>query len=286
VAMLNPIHRLVLPLALATPALAQAKIPTVWVSPPASVSATIGTTNVVIDYHRPAVKGREIWGGLVPYSEVWRTGANDATTIRFDDPVKIDGKDVPAGTYGFFAIPTKGDWTLILNKTSKQWGAFDYDAKQDQLRWTVTPKAAPMQEWLTYTIDPLEADSATAHMHWEKLDVSFAIKVDVRAVMIAQIDRAIKDAKSDDWAVYSQAARYYYENDYKLDQALAWIDQSLKIQENYRPLEIKARILHKMRQDPKAMAALERAMEVAKDKKARQDYLDSLTKLMAEYKKS
>jgi len=284
--MLNQCSRLIVPFLVAAPAFAQAKSTPVAVSPAASVGYTIGTTAVAIDYHRPGVKGREIWGGLVPYGEVWRTGANEATTIRFDDTVKIDGHDVPAGTYGFFAIPEKDKWTLILNKQAKQWGAFTYDEKQDEMRWKVAPSAAPMQEWLSYSIEPLEADGATVHLRWEKLDVAFAIKVDVRAVMLAHIDRAIHEAKGDDWNVYYQAARYYSDIDYKPDQALAWLDQSLKIQENYRPLELQARLLHKMKQDDKAAAAVERAITLAKEKKAPQAYIDGLMKLAAECKKS
>lgn len=269
---------------LVVPALAQAKIQIPQVSPAASVSYTIGITPVVIDYHRPAVKGREIWGGLVPYNEVWRTGANDATTIRFDDPVKIEGHEVPAGTYGLFAIPTKESWTLILNKTAKQWGAYEYDAKQDVLRWTVVPKTAPLQEWLSYTIDPIDGESATVHLRWEKLDIPFSIKVDVRGIMLAAIDRALAQAKADDGAVWLQAARYYNDIDYKTDRAIEMVDESLKIQESYRALELKAKLLHKKQQNAQAIPLLERALELAKGK-ASQAYIDGLTKLVAEYKK-
>jgi tetratricopeptide (TPR) repeat protein len=206
--------------------------------------------------------------------------------IRFDDPVEVDGHAVPAGTYGFFAIPTKQTWTLILNKAAKQWGAYTYDAKQDQLRWSVEPTAVPLQEWLSYAIDPASPDSAIVRLRWEKLEVAFTVKVDVRKVMIARIDRAIGEAKADDWQAFYQAARYYDDNDIKHEQALAWVEKSLAIQENYRSLELEARILHKMKHDDKALPAVERAMVLAKEKKASQAYLDGLSKLAAECRKS
>lgn len=272
--------------AAASPLFAQTQIQPPWPSPAASVAHTIGTTGVAIEYHRPGVKGRAIWGGLVPYSEVWRTGANEATTIRFDDAVKIDGRDVPAGTYAFFAIPEKDHWTLILNKEAKQWGAFEYHEKEDLMRWSATPKVAEMTEWLTYTIDPTGPDSAAVHLRWEKLDVAFTISVDVKAIMLAKIDRALAEAKSDDWMVRYQAARYYFNTDYKLDQALAWVSDSIKIQEGYRNVELKARILHKQKQDAQALPMLEKAMELAKKGKAQPEYIDGLAKLAAEWKKS
>src|SRR5258708_34250633 len=121
-------------------------------SPLASTGLTVGSTKVAVDYHRPAVKGREIWGGLVPYGEVWRLGANDATTISFSDAVKVEGKEVPAGTYALFAIPGKDKWTFILNKTAKQWGAYKYDASTDQLRVDVAPQSGPAAEYMALTL--------------------------------------------------------------------------------------------------------------------------------------
>lgn len=145
-------------------------------SPAASISQSVGLSTVAIEYHRPAVKGRPIWGALVPYDAVWRTGANEATTIRFSDAVKVEGKDVPAGTYAFFAIPGKDKWTLILNKTAAQWGAFKYSAAEDQLRFDVKPASAPMQEWLRYSIEPSSANSAVVQLAWEKLSVQFTVE--------------------------------------------------------------------------------------------------------------
>lgn len=145
-------------------------------SPAASVSQRVGLTNVEIRYHRPAVKGRAIWGGLVPYDAVWRAGANNATTISFENAVKVAGKDVPAGTYSFFAVPTAKSWTLVLNKTAEQWGAYKYAQAEDLLRFEVQPTEAPMQEWLRYTIEPTGSSSAQVRLAWEKLAVEFSVE--------------------------------------------------------------------------------------------------------------
>ena len=130
----------------------------------------IGAATVVVEYGRPSVGGRAIWGSLVPYGQVWRAGADEATTISFDRDVTIEGKALPKGTYAFFAIPTESSWTLIFNKTAKQWGAFKHDAKEDALRVTVTPKAVANVETLEYVI---EGDAVV--LRWEKVAVPFKV---------------------------------------------------------------------------------------------------------------
>ena len=146
-------------------------------SPKASVMQTVGFTDVTIDYSRPGVKGRTIWGALVPYNKVWRAGANEATTINFTTDVTIEGKNLPAGKYGFFTIPNKDSWTLIFNKVADQWGAFQYNEAEDALRITVKPESNNFQEWLAYTITKTGDKSAVVSLEWEKLKVPFKIEV-------------------------------------------------------------------------------------------------------------
>jgi Protein of unknown function (DUF2911) len=146
-------------------------------SPKASVMQTVGFTDVTIDYSRPGVKGRTIWGELVPYNKVWRAGANEATTINFSTDVIIEGKSLPAGKYGFFTIPNKDSWTLIFNKVADQWGAFQYNEAEDALRVTVKPESNNFQEWLAYTITKTGDKSAVVSLEWEKLKVPFKIEV-------------------------------------------------------------------------------------------------------------
>ena len=146
---------------------AQAQIKLPRVSPKATVTQTVGLTEVNILYNRPGVKGRTIWGGLVPYDEVWRTGANEATTINFSQAVTINGKPLPAGLYSLHTIPGKTTWTVIFNKKAEQWGSYEYDATQDALRLTVEPKQGPHQEWMTFSFPDVLSDSASVELSWE-----------------------------------------------------------------------------------------------------------------------
>ena len=156
----------------------------------ASVTQRIGVdTDITIDYSRPGVKGRKIWGDLVPYGMnpgnkesnkkpyPWRAGANENTTIEFNKPVKIEGKELPAGKYGIHMIPSETTWTIIFSKKNAEWGSFSYDEKNDALRITVTPVKAPFEEWLTFGFDDLAGTSATAFLHWEELKVPFKIEL-------------------------------------------------------------------------------------------------------------
>ncbi len=152
----------------------------VRISPKAAVIQTVGFTEVRIDYNRPGVKERVIWGGLVPYNKVWRAGANEATKFTFSTDVKINGKTLKAGSYSFFVIPTKEKWTMIFNKVADQWGAFEYNEAEDALRFDVTPEEGSMQEWLAYTITKTSKNSAVVKLEWEKLKVPFTIEVSIK----------------------------------------------------------------------------------------------------------
>lgn len=154
----------------------------VRVSPKAFVTQTIGKTDIEISYSRPGVKGREVWGGLVPYDKVWRAGANEATKITFGSDVLINGKKLTAGSYGFFTIPSKDEWTVIFNKVADQWGAFEYNQAEDALRIKVKPQPAEFHEWLEYTFSDMkvnkkESNSAVINLVWGKLKVPISVEV-------------------------------------------------------------------------------------------------------------
>lgn len=152
----------------------------VRISPKAMVEQTVGFTEVTIEYGRPGVKGRTIWGGLVPYNAVWRAGANEATKITFSTDVKIDGKKLKSGSYSFFAIPGQKTWILIFNKVADQWGAFEYNDVEDALRVEVTPMQNNCwQEWLAYTINKSADNKAVVMLEWEKLKVPFNVEVEI-----------------------------------------------------------------------------------------------------------
>ena len=156
---------------------AQNKKEEVRISPKAEVMQTVGFTDVRIVYSRPGVKGRTIWGKLVPYDAVWRAGANEATKITFSTDVTIEGKKLKKGAYSFFAIPGKNDWTLIFNKVADQWGAFEYNESEDALRVKVKTENAVWQEWLSYTINKASNTSAVIRLEWEKIKVPFKVEV-------------------------------------------------------------------------------------------------------------
>ena len=148
----------------------------VRVSPKAGVFQTIGITDVNVSYSRPGVKNRKIWGELVPYNKVWRAGADEATKITFSTDVIIEGKKLPAGAYGFFAIPGENEWTLIFNKVSDQWGAFTYNESEDALRIKVKPVSNSNHDWLLYSFTDMTSTTAQLNLIWEKLKVSFKIE--------------------------------------------------------------------------------------------------------------
>lgn len=147
------------------------------ISPKAEVMQTVGFTEIRVVYSRPGVKGREIWGKLVSYDAVWRAGANEATKITFSTDVIVEGKKLKKGSYSFFAIPGKNQWTLIFNKVADQWGAFEYNESEDALRVKVKTEKATWQEWLSYTINKASDTSAVIRLEWEKIKVPFKVEV-------------------------------------------------------------------------------------------------------------
>ena len=155
-------------------AFAQEKAPA---SPPASATAKIGSTDVTIKYSSPAVKGRKIWGDLVPYGQVWRTGANEATTITFSNDVTVEGQKLAAGTYALFTVPSDTEWTIVFNKTAKQWGAFKYDQAQDALRVKVKPTSTKStNERMKIDVQPKGKNAGVVTIMWENLAVPFTVK--------------------------------------------------------------------------------------------------------------
>ncbi|MGH9317102.1 MAG: DUF2911 domain-containing protein, partial [Thermoanaerobaculia bacterium] len=143
----------------------------------AVVTQRVGLTDITITYHRPLVKGRKIWGELVPYDQVWRAGANENTTIEFSDPVKVEGQPLAAGLYGLHMIPNPDSWIVIFSKNATSWGSFSYDKTEDALRVTVKPTEGEYQEALLYQLDPVTPDSTTVILKWEKVGVAFKVSV-------------------------------------------------------------------------------------------------------------
>jgi hypothetical protein len=264
-------------------AVASAEIKLPQASPYASVTQGIGISRITVEYHRPGVKGRKIWGGLVPYGKVWRLGANNATTIELSHPMKVAGTEVVAGRYALFAIPEAGSWTMILNRKAEQWGAFYHDPKDDVLRFRVTPEAAPHMEWMAISLLPKSDDRLEVEIRWEKVRISFPIAVDTKAMVWKQIDDELARAKPEDWEAFHNAARYALVTGERRDEAMKWIDQAMK-KESFWNYEVKARLLHAAGRVSEAYPVMDKAKALAKGK-APKDYIDGLDATIAEWRK-
>lgn len=229
-----------------------------------SVTQTVGITDITVVYSRPGVKGRQIWGTLVPFDKVWRTGANEATTIAFSDEVSIGGQKIPAGTYSLHTIPGKDEWTIILNSVANQWGSYSYDEKKDVLRFKAKPEKAEFREWFSIEFPQIAMDSATIALRWENVSVPFTVRTDTVAKTLAGIRSALATAKADDWRTPYVGAQFAFENNVAGDDATKWIDASVKADPNTSNLWLQARMQAKAGQKAEAKKTAAMAIEKAK----------------------
>lgn len=232
-------------------------------SPKASVSQTIGYTVISIEYSRPGVKGRKIWGGLVPYNKVWRTGANESTRIQFTTDVIIEGNKIPAGIYSLYTIPEENEWTVIINK-ALTWG-INYFPEQDLLRFKVKPQSAPFTERLLFTIPELTDSSCNIVMNWENLQISFNVEVELTKQVYSKIKEAIANAKEDNWQIYVVAANYAAEHEVFLDEAFQWIDKALSMSKNFNCYFTKAKLYARKNNFIEALKMIERCREAGRN---------------------
>jgi hypothetical protein len=272
----------------ASAALAQLTTPAP--SPNATVSQNIGVTKVEIAYSRPHVKGpthkedRVIWGKLVPYGEVWRTGANAITKITFDGDVTVEGQKLPAGSYGLFTIPGQDEWTVIFSKTATG-GPDDYKPENDALRVKVKPQAAEMTEQFTISFPTVTRDSAVLALRWEKLSVPLNLSVDTNAQFLANAKKAVAEAKLDDWRTPLAAARYLYDNKYATSDAAAFLQKSLSVKQTFSNLSYQAGVLAGEGKKNEAVAAAQKALALKDaDPKPSAVAVADLEKKIAEWK--
>jgi hypothetical protein len=226
-----------------------------------TVTQRVALTDITIVYHRPLTGGRKVWGGLVPYGQVWRAGANENTTIEFSDPVTIEGQPLARGIYGLHMIPTADSWTVIFSKMSTAWGSFSYNQKEDALRVTVKPQPAEMHEALTYDFDDVKPESAVATLRWEKVAVPFTVKADHEATL-ANIRNQMRNSAQYSWTGWDDAATWCADNKTNLDEALAWEDRSIQMEERFENLMTKARILDELTRPTESAAARSKAMQL------------------------
>jgi hypothetical protein len=231
-------------------------------SPACTLKQRVGLTDIEVDYSRPGVKDREIFGGLIPYGQVWRTGANQATKIVFSTPVKLNGNDIPAGTYGLFTIPGKDEWTIIINKGAEQWGAYKYDEKADLVRFKATPIAlAKPIDTFTIEFNKIKDDSSSINLLWDKVEVPIKMEVNIVDKLVSQIEAVM--ASDEKKKPYFQAAMFYYNHGQDLHKASEWVDKAISEREAHYIVYLKAEILAKLGEKKGAIEAAKRSSELA-----------------------
>ncbi|HJV22965.1 MAG TPA: DUF2911 domain-containing protein [Holophagaceae bacterium] len=282
--------RLVLPALLSLSLVAQDKpapvrLTPLRVSPAATLTQDLGISQIKLSFARPAVKGRKIWGEVVPFGQVWRTGANAATNLTFSHPCKVAGKEIPAGTYALFAIPTEKAWTLILSKQAQIWGAYDYKQDQDVMRFEVMPEVAPFQEYLDYRVQVEDLDHARVELTWEKLRVAFPVAFDGKAIYWKHLEDTLAKAPDTDLVPWYQAAQYCFQTQTHQDKALAWSEKSVKIGESMWNYENRGRVLHWAGRTAEAIPFMEKAAALSRGK-APKEWTENVEKDVAAWKAS
>jgi len=235
------------------------------VSQAAEVKQRIALTDITIKYHRPLVNGRKIWGGLVPYGQVWRAGANENTTIEFSDPVSVEGQPLPKGMYGLHMIPNADSCTVIFSKTNTGWGSYSYDQKEDALRVTVKPRPlAEPKEALEFDFEDLKPNSTAVTLKWEKLAVPFTVSVNDADQTLQNIRAQLKGRGQFTWQALDEGAQFCLTHKINLDEALRWADASIQNEERFDNLSTKADILKALNRPDDAKATWSKAVAIGK----------------------
>jgi tetratricopeptide (TPR) repeat protein len=228
-----------------------------------AVTQRIGITDITISYSRPLVKGRPIWGKLVPYNEVWRTGANENTIIKFTDDVTIEGKPLAKGTYALFTIPGENQWTVIFSKVHTAWGSFTYNQADDALRVTVKPQATELREAMAFDFDDVKADSAVATLRWEKVAVPFKVDVNVHDIVQASLHNQLQGLAQYTWEGWDDAATYLLTSKYDLNEALKYEETSIRTEPRFDNYLTKSQILEAMGRKDDSEVAKKQALDRA-----------------------
>lgn len=283
---MNNIKNIFLGVLVLITAAAQAQLTTPQPSPTATINQKLGLTDISVTYSRPGAKDRVVFGELVPFGKVWRTGANKATSVTFSTDVNIGGKDVKAGTYSLFTIPNKTEWTIILNSNTELWGAGKYEEATDVARFTIKPTAlSDNVETLTIDFSHLVGPNGNLNLSWENTHVAIAVKTDVNGMIEKQIKEILVDGPSA--GTYYNAARFYLENDKDLNQALTWMNAAIeKRADAFWYVHYKAKIQAKLGKTKEAIATAEKSLTMAKENEdGDYGYIANNEKLIAELKK-
>ena len=240
------------------------RLPTPWASPRARVSQVIGVSEVSLDYGRPGVKGRVIWGGIVPWDAVWRAGANENTTITLSHAARVEGQPLAAGTYGLHMLPRPDRVSVIFSRNSSSWGSFTYDEPEDALRVDVTPVDAPPTEWMEFEFADLSSTAATCRLVWDTRAVPFRIEFDTPALVVAYArDNYLRGVAFFSWQGWDNAARYCLAAGVQLEQGLQWAERSVALNANATNLTTQAGLLEKLGRVTEAALLRDRAAGMA-----------------------
>ncbi len=244
-------------------------------SPAATVSQTIGISTVTVNYSRPSVKGRKIWGDLVPYGwnkqgfgagndAPWRAGANENTVLHLSHPATIEGHAVPAGDYGLFFVVNKDNTgEVVLSKDSRSWGSFWYDPQHDEMRAKINLRTIPQTELLTYEFQDITRTSAELALNWEKMQFPIKIEFAVDDIVMANAAEELKGPTGFGWQGYAGAADYAVQHKLGYDKALLWIDQAIAINSNFTTLRIKSDLLNATGKPTEAESMIKDAVAVS-----------------------
>ncbi len=251
-------------------------------SPTSTITQEFSTSKIEIVYSRPSMRGRKVFGDLVPFGSVWRTGANAATKITFGEEVEIGGTKVPAGSYSFYTVPGTSEWEVIINKNTGNWGAMGYDTKDDVVRLKVKASSMPQKmETFTMWIGNITFSSCTIELGWENTMISVPVKANNQERLNASIDKAINNPN----IPYQQAATYYFETNQNLDKALEYATKAAdKNPKAYWLYMLKARIAAKLGNKSVATEAANKTIEVAKGTPGEAEYTKAAQELIATLK--
>ena len=247
--------------------MAQAQINKASLSPQIKVEQNVGLAKISLEYGRPGAKDRKIFGSLIPYGKVWRTGANSSTKMHISNDLSLNGHKIPAGSYGLYSIPGEKEWTIIIHKNTKLWGAGGYNPSDDLIRFKVPViKLKDKQETLNIAFENFNANGADLTIEWENSKVAIPVFVDSDALVYKEIEDKLINATGEiKAATYFDAAMFYYEKGKDLDLAAKWFDKAIELRSNaFWYIYYRAELAHQLKDKATAEAQVKRSLELAK----------------------
>ncbi|TPE43168.1 DUF2911 domain-containing protein [Pontibacter mangrovi] len=269
-----------------TTSYAQVQLP--QASPAAMLRQTVGLTDITVNYHAPGAKGRKVFGGLVPYGQLWRAGANEATLVTFEDELFLNNERVPAGTYSFFIFPQSDTlWNVVLNKDTTLWGLEGYNELDDVAYLEVVPhKSAEFVETMQFSFSDIGTNKANLNLAWENTEITLSIETDIEKKALENIQYALAHAASDDWYTWAQCAEYMLPRKEHHAKALEWINKSIAIKENFYNNWIKAKLYAHNNEFQVAAALSAKAIELGStEPESYKTYAKQIETAYSEWKK-